>query len=172
MGHFLSNPIKFFGLYLVIFGLISILFEFIYINKLEDKFVGLFIVSVIITVLGTFFVYQKEQIYNWIDSIFPQYYGIFFYALCLIIIFLIPIIVFTILKCSICILIGFSIEFFIVCIINILMKATENMNTNNLNQNEDREYIAFETINEENKFIIVEKEKGELEQQQEEKEEQ
>ncbi len=141
---------------------------------MEDKFVGLFILSVIITGLGAFFWNQKEQIYNWIDRIFPQYYGIFFYALCLIIIFLIPIIAFTILKCSICILIGFLIEFFIVCIINILMKVTKNTNTNNLNQNEDHEYIAFETINEENKFIIAEKEKGELEKEleQEEKEEQ
>ena len=150
----------------MIFGLISILFEFIYISKLEDKFVGLFIVSVIITVLGAFFVYQKKQIYNWVDKIFPKYYGIVFYALCLMIIFLIPIIAFTILKCSICVVFGFVIEIFIVAIVYILMR--ENTNANNMNQNEDHEYVTFgniETVHEENNFTIDEEEKGELEQE-------
>ncbi len=172
---FLSNSncdqktIRFFGLCLFLFGLITIFFEFIFISKLEDKFSGLLVESVIIILLGAFCFLSNKKIYNWINRIFPNYYGIIFYILCLIIILLIFTIAFTILNCNICILIVFVMEI-IICIIYIIKKMNK-MQKNNSEQKKvnqkDCEYTVFGTIgnDEEKNFIITEEQEMEVQEE-------
>lgn len=172
--HFLSNlncdqkTIRFFGLCLFLFGLITIFFEFIFISKLENKFSGLLVESVIIILLGAFCFLSNKKIYNWINRIFPNYYGILFYILCLIIILLIFAIAFTILNCNICILIVFVMEI-IICIIYIIKKMNKMQKNNSeekkVNQ-KDCEYTIFGTLdNEDKKFIITEEQEMEVQEE-------